>query len=243
MFLRTAGRINPTDAALRLAERLRPALTDLRAAAESAASETDGPASLRGNLAVTSPMSFGTLYLGPILSRFAERYPQLDLRIDYDDRARDLVREGYDLAIRIGEPRDSALIGRTLCVDRMVACASPDYLDRHGWPEVPADLSSHKVFSYAHLPDSRHWLFGRDGRLEPVNVRGQLTLNNGEAMRDFAIAGLGLAMIPRFIAAPSIVSGKLKQVLPDFETRELPILALWPPVTPMPAKLRARSII
>lgn len=239
LFLRSAGRVTPTEAALRLTDRLRPALADLRAAAESAAWEMDGQASLRGRLALTAPMSFGTLHLGPILARFAQCHPDLELRIDYDDRAMDLVRDGYDLAIRIGEPRDTALVGRTLCTDRMVACASPEYLERHGNPERPADLAAHRVISYAHLPDSRHWLFGQNGQLAPATVQGRLTLNNGEAMRDFAVAGLGLAMIPQFIAAPEIQAGRLKQVLPDFETRELPILALWPPVAPMPAKLRA----
>ena len=239
LFLRTAGRVTPTEAALRLAERLRPALADLRAAAESAAWEMDGQAALRGRLAMTAPMSFGTLYLGPILAGFAARHPQLDLRIDYDDRARDLVRDGYDLAIRIGAPRDSALVGRKLCTDRMVACASPDYLERYGQLRVPDDLTAHQVISYAHLPDSRHWLFGDNGDMTPAPVQGRLTLNNGEAMRDFAIAGLGLAMIPRFIAAPEITAGSLQQVLPEFETRALPVFALWPPVTPMPAKTRA----
>lgn len=239
LFLRSSGRVAPTEAALGLAERLRPALADLRAAAESAAWEMDGQTPLRGRLTITSPMSFGTLYLGPILARFGARHPQLELRIDYDDRARDLVREGYDLAIRIGEPRDSALVGRRLCTDRMVACASPDYLQRYGRPDVPEDLAAHQVISYAHLPDSRHWLFSRNGQVMPAPVQGRLSLNNGEAMRDFAISGLGLAMIPRFIAAPEIEAGRLQQVLPEFETRDLPILALWPPVTPMPAKLRA----
>ncbi len=239
LFLRSAGRVTPTEAGLRLAEKLRPVMADLRAAAESAAWEMDGQASLRGRLAMTSPMSFGTLYLGPILARFAARHPQLELRIDYDDRARDLARDGYDLAIRIGEPRDSALVGRKLCTDRMVACASPDYLARHGRPVVPDDLASHQVISYAHLPNSRHWLFGRNGEMTPAPVQGRLTLNNGEAMRDFAIAGLGLAMITCFIAAPEIAAGRLRQVLPEFGTRELPVLALWPPVTPMPAKTRA----
>ena len=239
LFLRSSGRVTPTEAALRLAKRLRPALTELRAAAESAAWERDGLAPLRGALAMTAPMSFGTLYLGPILARYAEHHPGVELRIDYDDRAKDLVREGYDLAIRIGEPRDSALVGRTLCTDRMVACASPGHLHRHGCPRTPQDLAAHRTISYAHLPDARHWLFVRDGRPVPTAVTGRITLNNGEAMRDFALAGLGIAMIPGFIAAPEIEAGRLRQVLPDFDTRDLPILALWPPVAPIPAKLRA----
>lgn len=239
LFLRSAGRIAPTEAAQQLAERLRPALSELRDAVESAASGRNGAAPLRGRLAISAPMSFGTLHLGPILARFAAAHPELELRIDYDDSARDLVREGFDLALRIGEPRDASLIGRLLCTDRMVACASPGYLDRHGRPATPADLAVHQVLSYSHLPDSRLWQFMPEGKPVPVPVAGRITLNNGEAMRDFALAGLGLAMLPGFIVAPEIAAGRLEPVLPGYPTRALPIHALWPPVTPPPAKLRA----
>jgi DNA-binding transcriptional LysR family regulator len=239
LFLRSAGRIAPTEAAQHLTERLRPALAGLRAAAESAAWGMDGAVPLRGRLAIAAPMSFGTLHLGPILARFAAAHPGLDLRIDYDDRARDLVREGYDLALRIGEPRDAALIGRLLCTDRMVACASPDYLARHGRPATQADLAAHTIISYSHLPDSRLWQFVEDGQPASAPIASRVTLNNGEARRDFTLAGLVLAMLPGFIAAPELAAGRLERVLPDHATRDLPIHALWPPVTPMPAKLRA----
>lgn len=239
LFLRSAGRVSPTEAALRLAERLRPALSELRAATESTSRGMDGAAPLRGRLAITAPMSFGTLYLGPILARFAVAHPELELRIEYDDRARDLMREGFDLAIRIGEARDSALIGRTLCTDRMIACASPDYLARHGHPGTPADLAAHQVLSYSHLPDGQMWQFEEGGKRVSTPVRSRLTLNNGEAMRDCALAGLGLAMLPGFIVTREIAAGRLEPVLHDYRTRAMPIHALWPPVTPMPAKLRA----
>ncbi|MBL4918463.1 LysR family transcriptional regulator [Szabonella alba] len=239
LFLRSAGRIAPTEAALRLTDRLRPALSDLRAAAESAAWEMDGAAPLRGRLAISVPMSFGMLHLGPILARFAAAHPGLDLRIDYDDRAHDLVRDGYDLAIRIGEARDAALIGRLLCTDRMIACASPEYLSRQGRPRSLADLAAHQVIGYSLLSDARLWQFTENGAPVTVPVSSRVTLNNGEAMRDFALAGLGLAMLPGFIAAPEIATGRLEQILPDHPTRALPIHALWPPVSPMPAKLRA----
>ncbi len=239
LFLRNAGRVTPTEAALRLAEALRPALGALTAATESASWGMDGTAPLRGRLSITAPMSFGTLFLSPILARFAQAHPALELRIDYDDRARDLVRDGFDLALRIGDPRDSALIGKTVCTDRMVACASPAYLARHGHPATPADLAQHQVLSYSHLPDGQLWQFENDGKLAPAPVRSRLTLNNGEAMRDFARAGLGLAMLPGFIVAQSIAEGSLKPVLTDHPTRKMAVLALWPPISPMPAKLRA----
>lgn len=239
LFLRSAGRVAPTEAALRLAEQLRPALGALTAAAESASWGMDGTAQLRGRLSITAPMTFGTLFLSPILAHFAQAHPELELRIDFDDRARDLIRDGFDLAIRIGEARDSALIGRTLCTDAMIACASPAYLARHGQPATPADLAGHQVLSYSHLPDGQLWQFETGGKLAPAPVRSRLTLNNGEAMRDFALAGLGLAMLPGFIVAEALATGELMPVLPGHLTRKMPVHALWPPITPMPAKLRA----
>ncbi|MFV0383792.1 LysR family transcriptional regulator [Paracoccus sp. (in: a-proteobacteria)] len=238
LFRRNAGRIIPTEAALRLAERLRPALAELVAAAESAAWGMDGRAPLTGTLAIAAPMSFGTMHLAPILARFAAAHPGLSLRVDFDDYAHDLAREGFDLGIRIGEARDSALIAKKLCDDRQYVVASPDYLARAGTPTSPADLADHQTIGYAHLPDSRLWQFRLGGRFVSPRVGGRLVLNNGEAMRDMAVAGLGLAMLPGFIVAQSLTDGDLRQVMPEVETRNLPIMVVWPPVSPLPAKLR-----
>lgn len=239
LFLRNAGRVTPTEAALRLAEQVRPALSALTAATESASWGMDGTAPLRGRLSITAPMTFGTMFISPILARFALAHPELDLRIDYDDRTRDLIRDGFDLAIRIGDARDNALIGRTLCTDEMIACASHDYLTRHGHPKTAADLAGHQVLSYSHVPDGQLWQCEAGGKTTSTAVRSRLTLNNGEAMRDFALAGLGLAMLPGFIVTEPIATGKLVPVLPDHLRRKMPVLALWPPILPMPAKLRA----
>lgn len=235
LFRRNAGRIAPTEAAIRLDDRLRPALSELTAAAESAAwgGAPDNP--LRGMLSIAAPMSFGTLHLSPIIARFAARHPELELRIDYDDRARDLAREGFDIAIRVGQMRDNALMHRKLCEDEAIPCASPDYLDRHGRPKTLADLRDHRVIGYHHMTNAQLW---QTGKTAPPPLHSRITLNNGEAMRDMATAGLGLAILPGFIAAPTIAAGQLERILPDLATRTLPIAAVWPPVTPMPPKLR-----
>lgn len=238
LFRRNAGRIVPTEAALGLTERLRPALAELVAATESVAWGMDGATPLRGTLAIAAPMSFGTLYLSPILARFAADHPGLELRIDYDDRARDLSRDGFDIGLRIGDARDGALMARKLCEARHVVVASPAYLQRHGTPRQLADLRDHQVISYSHLPDSGLWQFVQGGRAVSPQVAGRLTLNNGEAMRDMAMAGLGLAMLPDFIVNPAIRDGALLRVMADIETRALPVMAVWPPVAPMPGKLR-----
>lgn len=235
LFRRSAGRIAPTEAAIRLDERLRPALAELSAAAESATWGGAQDESLRGMLAISAPMSFGTLCLSPIIARFAARHQDLALRIDYDDRVRDLAREGFDIAIRIGHMRDTALVQRKLCEDAAIPCASPGYLDRHGRPETLADLRHHRIIGYHHMANAQLWQVGRGA---PPALDSRITLNNGEAMRDMAIEGLGLAILPGFIAAPAITGGRLERILPAIEPRRLPIAAVWPPVTPMPPKLR-----
>ncbi|NPD13908.1 LysR family transcriptional regulator [Xinfangfangia sp. D13-10-4-6] len=243
LFRRNAGRIIPTEAAGRLAERFRPALAELRQAAESAAwggMSGDGASAegLRGTLAIAAPMTFGTLHLTPLIADFAKAHPGLEIRVDYDDRARDLAREGFDLSIRIGLQTGSALMSRKLCEDRSLVCASPDFLAQHGRPARVQDLSGQPVIGYSHIPNAELWQLQENGRLIAPAVAERISVNNGEAMRDLAVAGLGFAMLPGFIAAPALRSGALVHLLGDCGTRGLPVMALWPPVQPMPLKLR-----
>ncbi|WP_244263119.1 LysR family transcriptional regulator [Sulfitobacter indolifex] len=235
LFRRNAGRISPTEAAQRLDDRLRPALAELTAAAESAAWGGAGDDVLRGTLSIAAPMSFGTLHLSPIIARFAAQHPKLEMRIDYDDRARDLFRDGFDLAVRIGNLRDTALMQRKLCEDETIPCASPAYLDRYGRPETLDHLGDHQVIGYQHMSNAQLWTFDNS---TPPALHSRLTLNNGEAMRDMAIEGLGVAILPAFLAMAPIRKGKLERILPNAQTRNLPIVAVWPPVSPMPQKLR-----
>ncbi|SER80457.1 DNA-binding transcriptional regulator, LysR family [Tranquillimonas rosea] len=238
LFRRQAGRIAPTEAAERLAERLRPALAELSAATESAAWEMDGSISLRGVLKISAPMTFGTQYLSSMIARFAEKHADLEFRVDYDDRYHDLAQEGYDVGIRIGDLQDGAMIRRKLCDDRMMVCASPEYVDARGKPETAMDLAEHACIGYSNMSNARFWQFSERGRtLAPV-ARTRLTVNNGEAMRDLAVHGLGIAMLPGFIAQPAIDRGTLVPILSGWETRALPIAAVWPPIRPVPAKLR-----
>lgn len=239
LFRRNAGRITATEAGLRLAERLRPALSELIAATESAAWGMEGAETLRGTLAISAPMSFGTMYLTPVLARFAALHPELELRVDYDDRLRDLARDGFDIGIRIGEPRDGALMVRKLCEDQQVAVASPAYIARHGAPQSPAELGRHQLIGYTHVPDSALWRYRQNGRATSPPVSSRLMLNNGEAIRDMAIAGLGIAILPGFIIADALDDGRLQALLPATHSRALPVMAVWPPVSPLPGKLRA----
>lgn len=237
LFRRHAGRILATDAARRLEAQLRPAYAALLAATDIGSAGADAP--LRGALAISAPISFGTMFLSPVLATFAAANPGLRLRVDYDDRLRDLAREGFDLGIRVGEARDGALRFRKLAEDHQVVVASADYLARAGTPATPADLQRHETLSYSHMADAQLWRFRCDGRLTSVAVSSRVTMNNGEGLRDMAIAGLGIAILPAFIVADAIARGALVRILARHEARRLPVLAVWPPVAPMPRELRA----
>ncbi|WP_116132045.1 LysR family transcriptional regulator [Tropicimonas sp. IMCC34043] len=232
LFTRHAGRISPTDSAIALAERLRPALAELRAATESVAW---GDTGLRGRLAITAPMSFGTRHLGPVIADFARMHPDLDLVLDLDDQISNLAATGHDIAIRVGRLSDSSLMARKLCEDPCVVVASPGYLDRFGPLTGPDALAGHPAINYSNVRLGQVWQFR-----QPVVLprAGRIATNNGEAIRDMAIAGLGIALLPVFIAHEALRAGTLVRLLPELEPLPLPINAVWLPARPMPRKLR-----
>lgn len=237
LFRRHAGRITPTESAEELALRLRPVLTEMTNAVESAAW---GMAGLRGSLAITAPMSFGIRHLSPVIADFARQHPDLDILLDYDDRILDLVRGRFDLAIRVGQLPDSGLIARKLCEDPRVIVASPDYVSRRGTPETLGALQSHPCIGYLNVQVANVWQFVReDGSVIGLSMESRISANNGEAIRDMAIAGLGIAVLPMFIAHEALQEGRVIRIAENLTPTPLPISAVWPPVKPMPMKLRA----
>ncbi len=237
LFQRHAGRISPTASAEELALRLRPALAEMNDAVESAAW---GMAGLRGSLAIAAPMSFGTSHLSSVVADFARQHPDLDITLDYDDRVMDLVRGRFDVAVRIGQLRDSGLIARKLCEDPRVIVASADYVRRRGAPESLDDLQAHSSIGYLNVQATSVWQFrGDDGAVSGIPMQSRVSANNGEAMRDMAIAGLGIALLPLFVAYEALRKGQLIRVAEKLKPTPLPISVVWPPVKPMPMKLRA----
>lgn len=181
----------------------------------------------RGALRLSAPMSFGTLYLSRLLPGFLERYPDISIELDLSDRTVDMLDEGYDMAVRIGVLADSSLIARPLGSSDMVTCCSPSYLARQGIPLVPADLAQHECLLYGHSK-SVEWSYQQEGRAERIAVRGRYRVNNGELIADAAVAGLGVAQLPTFIAGPHLSSGALIRVLDTFQPPPLTIYALYP---------------
>jgi DNA-binding transcriptional LysR family regulator len=197
-------------------------------------------ASPRGLLRVSAPMSFGVKHLGPVLCPFLQRYPDLTLEVAYDDRLVDMVAEGFDVAVRIARLADSSMIARKLAPCRRVAVASPDYVARKGMPLHPADLADHDVLLYTLQASVNTWnLVHKDGSRADISLSGRLRANNGDALREATVAGLGIILTPTFIVGEELASGRLVRVLPDWEGDEIHVYAVYPPGRHLSVKVRA----
>lgn len=221
---RSTRRLNATDLGLALYERAVKILEDLDEAQELVSNQSKV---LRGTLRIAAPMTFGTLHLGPVLPLFMQRHPQLHIELDLNDRKVDLIAEGYDMALRGGAMEDSSLIARRLVPVGLIACASPQYLARHGEPAVPDDLAHHACLLFGH-GRTVEWIFSVDGKPRALQVGGQLRANNGEVVRDAAIAGAGIAYLPNFIAEPAIAQGLLVPILQAYSRPDAAVYAVYP---------------
>jgi DNA-binding transcriptional LysR family regulator len=205
------------EAALRL-------LAEVEQVEQSIAGQQGEP---RGTLRLSAPLSFAVEHLSGLLPLFMQRYPQVSVDVDLSDRSVDLLAEGFDLALRIGELEDSSLIARRIAdVERVWVC-SPDYLAIRGAPDTPAALAAHACLPYGHGRSSQ-WRFERDGKAEWVPVTGRLRSNNGEVLRDAAIAGLGITYLPLFIVKTALADGRLTRVLDPWRPPALALSALYP---------------
>jgi len=225
---RSARGVTPTDRGADYYQRSRAVLEQLDAAAE-AISEDEG--ALVGLLRIAAPMSFGARWLGPALFPLLRDHPQLSVALDLDDRRVDLLAGGYDLGIRVGQLNDSSLVAKRLARSRMIVCASPEYVRRRGLVGEIDELPSHDSIGYSLIPSDQSWQFegarkGGDARVARMNCR--LVINNGDAMREAAIAGLGIAMLPSFIAADALRAGTLVPAAPSLKTIPSAVWAVYP---------------
>lgn len=236
---RSTRRVQPTDKGAVFYERARAILADLDRAAEAV---TDDGDSLVGALRIALPMSLGVLHLAPMLLDFAAAHPRLELALDLNDRMVDIAGDGFDLAIRGGQLNDSALRARRLATVRRVVAASPAYLDRAGRPDSLDDLSGHRAIGYANTGATTLWQFDpENGRGAPISMPLACTMvvNNGEVIRDAAIAGLGLCVLPTFLVGDAIADGRLEMVLPGVRPTSHGLFALYAPARHVPRAVRA----
>lgn len=212
-------------------------ILDLVAAAETSLEEAS--ATPRGHLRMSVPLSFGLRHLVPLMLDFARTYPDITVDLDFSDRRVNLIEEGVDLAIRITSQLDPLDVARRIGSSRLAVLASPDYLARHGEPRHPAELISHACLLYSEGPAQAHgWTFTVDGQTRRFPCQGPIRANNGDALADAAVRGLGIVLQPTFIAGPAIESGRLKPILTDYPMPELGIYAVLPGNRYVPHRVR-----
>lgn len=236
LLTRTAQGAQPTDIGQAYFERAANILVELEAAQEIVAEQVTQVA---GPVRLSAPLSFGTQYLAPALADFAKLHPKVELDVSLEDKTVDLVGGGYDLAVRIGNLQDSALVARRIAPVRAVVLASPDYLAARGRPKDPRDLNDHDLLTYANAPSSQQWRFKVGSKVEFVRGRTRLRADNGEMLREAACAGLGVVILPTFIASGAINSGKLEVILPEYPLPESGLHVVMPPGRATTARVRA----
>lgn len=217
----------------------RRALEVLDDVTELNAQTSGAAAALHGVMRIAVPLSFGLAHLTPAVTDFVELHPDLHIHLDFADRQVDLVEDGFDLAIRIANLPDSSLIARKLTPIRHVLCASPDYLARAGRPQTPSELRSHQGLHYAHTPRSTWTFRSPQGRTVNVAAPARLTASNGEFLRDAAIAGLGIVVLPTFLAWRAIAAGALVPILADHAIPDVHAYAVYPQARHVPRRVRA----
>ena len=177
----------------------------------------------RGTLRLTAPVTFGTRRLAPALSDFLRMYPDVNVDLALNDRVVDLVDEGFEAAIRVGHLPDSQLVARSLQPYRSMLCASPDYLRRRGRPKAPADLAAHDCLGFSFAGVRARWRLSRDGEDATVSFTPRLRANNGEALRQAALAGSGIVMQPEVLLADAVKVKRLVRVLPAWSLPARPL--------------------
>lgn len=236
LLTRTASGATPTVIGESYYARAANILAELEAAQEVVA---DAVTQIAGPIRIAGPLSFGTRHLAPALAEFAKAHPKVELDIALEDRTVDLVAGGFDLAVRMGSLEDSSLIARKIAPMRRVLIASPAYLDARGRPEHPRDLNQHDHIVYAHAGRAEQWRFRTEKGWEHIRVRPRLRTDNGDMLRAAAIAGLGICILPSFIASPAIETGEAEVILREWPLEEGGVHVVMPPGRATTARVRA----
>jgi DNA-binding transcriptional LysR family regulator len=203
----------------------------LRMLAEADAAEQEamrGAASPRGRLRVTAPMTYAARRLAPLVCAFARQWPDVDVEMSLDDRFVDLVQDGFDVGIRIAHLADSSMVARKLSAAPKWLIASPEYLASRGTPQHPEDLAQHDGLLYTLLSAPEQWTFRGGDTETTVRVAGRMRSNNGEVLKEAALAGLGLAVLPDFFVEDEVRTGRLRVVLPGWTDHRASVWAVYP---------------
>lgn len=239
LLLRTTRKVSLTSAGAAYAARVAPLVQGLARATEET---RDLQKVTAGSLRVSAPMSLGMKVLPTVLSQFAIIHPRTSVAIELSDRFVDILQENYDLAIRIsGPPTDKSTIWRKIRPVPRLLVASPAFIARHGMPVMPEDLSGLECLSYDDQLKTETWALSRPGQTRTIEAKGRFSINNGDFLCRLAVAGEGIALLPRFIVEEDLHAGRLVQVLPDWNTPEIWLTLYYPPYEQLPLRVATFS--
>ncbi len=234
LLSRTTHGVSATDAGQEFKARSERILAEFADAREAVACEGGA---MVGRLRVSAPLSFGVRHVAPVLAGIAERHSRLEIDVSFSDRIVDVVGERFDVAVRIGTLRNSSLVARKVASVHGQLAASPGYLDKRGRPATPDDLMAHDFLIYSGSV-SPEWTLGSGKRQISFKPSGRLRSDNGEALVEWAVAGLGIVNGPSFLVAREIGNGRLERVLPDYPAPEYGVYVVRPPGSEVSAKVR-----
>ncbi|WP_025516839.1 LysR family transcriptional regulator [Bordetella trematum] len=224
---RSTRKLSMTEAGRAFYDRVRPLLHELDELSLALLAQGPGqPPS--GQLRIAAPVSFGILQLSPAINAYLQRYPQVTVDLDLNDRTVDLVEEGFDVAVRIGPLNDSSLVARPLAPQALHVCASPDYLDRHGMPAHPEALRQHRCLHYRYASGGVDWPFEKNGQTTLVRITPAMRANNGDVLRTAALAGQGIILQPEFLVGDDLRAARLVAVLPEYRRPPITMMAVYP---------------
>ena len=236
LLVRTTRRITLTHEGSAFLEDCQRLLADL---ANAEASVSEGGVKASGHLRITAPAGFGRRHVAPLVPAFLAQHPDVSLSLNLSDRVVDIVNEGFDCAVRVGDLPDSSLVSTRLADNRRLCVASPAYLQRAGTPATPADLMRHQCLTLSSdASQTRGWAFRIDG--QPIHLRpgGRLDCSDGQVLHDWCLDGLGLAWRSTWEVQDEVTAGRLQVVLEDFAAPPNGIYAVFPHAKHLPLRVR-----
>ncbi|WP_079220474.1 LysR family transcriptional regulator [Stenotrophomonas maltophilia] len=233
---RTTRRVSPTSAGAAYYAQCVRLLAEFDALEASIGAQALEPS---GMLRINAPVSWGIARLGPLLAGYRQRFPQVELDLALSDRLVDMVEEGYDVAIRITREPSPALIARRLGQARITLCAAPSYLAARGTPRTPQDLEQHDCLGYSYWASGNQWPLQGPGGETRMTVNSILQANNGDVLREAAIAGMGVILQPDFLLEDALADGRLVRVLPEWDVPAIGIFAVYTSRSHLAPKVRS----
>jgi DNA-binding transcriptional LysR family regulator len=236
LLRRSTRQVTPTDIGLAFYERVLAILSDLD---EATSKITELQERLSGNLRVNAPMSFGALHLSDVVADFMAEHPDVHVELVLNDRFIDPIEEGFDVTVRVGEPRvATSLIGKEVVPARRVLCASPEYLAACGEPAHPTELKLHRCLHYGHQESGSRWRLLGPGGEHSYAINCVMWSNNGEILKDAAVKHQGIALLPTFIVGEALQEGLLRTLMHDYQPPAITLCVLYPRHRHLSTKVR-----